>query len=133
MSTFHSRGWGGFFFYLLNAVIRRVTGYLLIRHPDAGAAVVTMLLAAIFLVGGLFRAAAASVLCFPGRGWMMLSGLVSVALGMLLMVSWPAASTYFVGLAVGIDLIFDGGALVGFAAAIHSLPGIESYRRDTAA
>ena len=44
--------------YLLNALIRGVTGYLLIRHPDAGAAGVTMLLAALFIVGGLFRAAA---------------------------------------------------------------------------
>ena len=44
--------WGGFFVYLLNAIIRGVTGYLLIRHPDAGAAAVTTLLAALFIVGG---------------------------------------------------------------------------------
>jgi len=33
---------------------------------------------------------------------------------------------YFIGLAIGIDLIFDGGALCGFAGAIHSLPSAQT-------
>ncbi len=114
--------WYGFFLYLLNAIIRGVTGYLLIRHPDAGAAGVTMALALLFIVGGLFRAAGASVIQFPRWGWTAFAGLVSVALGIYLLTTWTAASTYFIGMAVGIDLILDGVALVGFAGAIHSLP-----------
>jgi uncharacterized membrane protein HdeD (DUF308 family) len=112
----------GFFLYLLNAIIRGVTGYLLIRHPDAGAAGVTMVLAALFIVGGLFRAAGASVIRFPRWRWTAFSGLVAVALGIYLLATWSATSTYFIGLAIGIDLIFDGAALIGFAAAIRSLP-----------
>ncbi len=100
----------------------RMTGYLLIRHPDAGAAGVTMLLAALFIVGGLFRAAAASAIQFPRWGWTVFSGVISVALGVFLWSTWPTASTYFIGIAIGIDLILDGSALVGFAGAIHSLP-----------
>jgi uncharacterized membrane protein HdeD (DUF308 family) len=46
---------------------------------------------------------------------------VSVALGVYLLATWPTASTYFIGLAIGIDLIFDGAALTGFAGAIQSL------------
>ena len=45
-----------------------------------------------------------------------------MALGIFLLTTWSTASTYFIGIAIGIDLIFDGAALVGFAAAIHSLP-----------
>lgn len=56
------------------------------------------------------------------RGWMAFSGLVSVALGIYLLATWSASSTYFIGIAIGIDLIFDGAALIGFAGAIHSLP-----------
>jgi len=114
--------WYGFFLYLLNAIIRGVTGYLLIRHPDAGAAGVTMALALLFIVGGLFRAAGASVVQFPRWGWTALSGLVSVALGIYLLATWTTASNYFIGMAIGIDLILDGVALIGFAGAIHSLP-----------
>jgi len=51
-----------------------------------------------------------------------LSGVVAVGLGVFLLATWPSATAYFVGIAVGVDLIFDGGALVAVGAAIHSLP-----------
>jgi len=133
INAFQGRSWGGFFLYLLNAIIRGVTGYLLIRHPDAGAAGVTMVLAALFIVGGLFRAAGASVIQFPRWGWTVVAGVVSVLLGIILLTNWPAVSTYFIGMAIGIDLMLDGAALVGFAVAIRSLPKAQSYRPDRAA
>lgn len=126
VNAFQAWTWGGFFVYLLNAIIRGVTGYLLIRHPNAGAEGVTMLLAALFIVGGLFRAVGAGVIQFPRWGWTVVAGLVSVGLGIFLFASWPAASTYFVGMAIGIDLFFDGAALLGFAFAIHSLPAAQT-------
>jgi len=122
VNSFYAFSWHGFFLYLLNAIIRGVTGYLLIRHPDAGAEGVTMLLAALFIVGGLFRGVGASVIQFPRWGWTVFSGLVSFALGIYLLATWPSASTFFVGMVIGIDLIFDGASLVGFAGAISSLP-----------
>jgi uncharacterized membrane protein HdeD (DUF308 family) len=126
VGAFQAWTWGGFFMYLLNAIIRCVTGYLLIRHPDAGAEGVTMVLAVLFIVGGLFRAAGATAIQFPRWGWTVFAGLVSVALGVYLLATWTATSTYFIGLAIGIDLLFDGAALVGFAGAIHSLPSVQS-------
>lgn len=126
VSSFYAWSWGGFFVYLLNAIIRGVTGYLLIRHPDAGAEGVTMLLAALFIVGGLFRAAGASVIQFPRWGWTVFAGLVSVALGVYLLATWTTSSTFFVGIAIGIDLIFDGAALTGFAGAIHGLSNVRA-------
>ena len=125
INSFYAIGWHGFFLYLLNAIIRGVTGYLLIRHPDAGAQGVTMLLAALFIVGGLFRGIGAGVIRFPRWGWTVFSGLVSFALGVYLLATWPAASPYFIGVVIGVDLIFDGSAVVGFAAAIHSLPEMQ--------
>ena len=88
-----------------------------------------LVLAALFIVGGLFRGVGASVIQFPRWGWTVFSGLVSVVLGVYLLSSWPAASTYFIGLAIWIDLIFDGSALVGFAGAINSLPKPKALNR----
>lgn len=85
-----------------------------------------MLLAALFIVGGLFRAAGASVIQFPRWGWTVFAGLVSVALCVYLLATWNTSSTFFVGIAIGIDLIFDGAALIGFAGAIHSLPNVHA-------
>ncbi len=129
VNSFYAYNWHGFFLYLLNAIIRGVCGYLLIRHPNAGAEGITMLLAALFIVGGLFRAIASSVIQFPKWGWTFVSGLVSLALGIYLMTIWQTASTFFVGLFIGIDLIFDGASLAGFASAIRSLPAAPTQRK----
>ena len=62
VNAFRAFSWHGFFLFLLNAIIRGVTGYLLLTHPDAGAAGVTMLLASLLIVAGLFRAVGAGVI-----------------------------------------------------------------------
>jgi uncharacterized membrane protein HdeD (DUF308 family) len=121
VGAFQAWSWGGVFLYLLNAIIRGVTGYLLVRHPDAGAEAVTILLASLFVVGGIFRMVAAGLIKFPRWGWTVFSGAVAVILGFTLLRNWPTSSTFFIGLAIGIDLILDGSALVGFAGAIHSV------------
>jgi len=122
LNAFRAFSWHGFFLFTLNGIIRVVTGYLLLRHPDAGAASVTMLLASLFIVAGLFRAVGAGVMRFPGWGWTVFSGIASVVLGVALLASWPSASTYFIGMVIGIDLIIDGVSLIVFATAIHRLP-----------
>lgn len=126
VNAFQALSWGGFFLYFFNAIIRGVVGYLLIRHPNAGAEGITLLLGALFLIGGLFRTVGASVIQFPRWGWAVFAGICSVVLGFLLLFQWPSASTFFIGLFIGIDLVLDGAALVGFAAAIHSLPKLTS-------
>jgi uncharacterized membrane protein HdeD (DUF308 family) len=128
IGAFQALGWGGFFIYLLNALIRGVAGYLLIRHPNAGAEGVTMLLAVLFIVGGLFRITGASVIQFPWWGWTVFAGLVSVGLGVYILAIWATASTFFIGIAIGVDLIFDSAALIAFAAAIHNLPSAHSFK-----
>jgi uncharacterized membrane protein HdeD (DUF308 family) len=50
---------------------------------------------------------------------------MSLLFDIYLLATWPAASTYFIGVVIGVDLIFDGAALVGFAGAIHSLPAVQ--------
>jgi uncharacterized membrane protein HdeD (DUF308 family) len=45
------------------------------------------------------------------------------------MVIWQTASTFFIGMIIGIDLILDGASLVGFASAIHSLPSATTRQK----
>jgi uncharacterized membrane protein HdeD (DUF308 family) len=111
-----------FFLYLMNALLRGGVGYLLIRHRAAGAEGVTMVLAVLFVIGGLFRTIGASVIRFPLWGLAVVAGLVSIGLGIFLMANWSTASTFFVGIVIGVDLLFDGAALMAFAGALHRLP-----------
>jgi uncharacterized membrane protein HdeD (DUF308 family) len=123
--AFQVRNWSGFLLYFLSALLRGFTGYLLIRYPESGAVGLTLILASFFVVGGLFRALGAAVLKFPRWGWVTFSGIVSVVLGVLLLVEMPVSSVWFIGFAIGIDMLFDGASLIGLATAIHSLPKLE--------
>lgn len=121
VQAFRTRNWSGFFLYFLSALLRGVTGYFLVRYPLAGAAGLTMILAAFFVVAGIFRAVGAGFMQFPGWGWWVFSGLVSFVLGILLLVEMPVSSIWFIGFAIGVDMIFEGGAMIGFAAEVHRI------------
>jgi uncharacterized membrane protein HdeD (DUF308 family) len=128
IQAFRVHTWNGFFLYLLNALLRGFTGYLLIRYPLSGAVSLTLILASFFIVGGLFRAIAAGTLKFPRWAWSAVSGVVSMVLGIILLMQMPASSVWFIGFCIGVDLIFDGASLVSFAAAIHNLPKIVGFK-----
>jgi uncharacterized membrane protein HdeD (DUF308 family) len=119
--AFGTHSWQGFLLSLLGALFRGFTGYLLIRYPLAGAASLTLILASFFIVSGLFRAIGSGMLKFPRWGWSVFSGIVSVALGVALLAQMPISSVWFIGFAVGVDLICDGASLIGFGMAIHRL------------
>src|SRR5208337_1444243 len=53
--AFGAGSWSGFFLYLLGALFRGFTGYLLVRYPAMGAETLTLVLASFFIVGGVFR------------------------------------------------------------------------------
>jgi uncharacterized membrane protein HdeD (DUF308 family) len=125
--AFGTHTWSGFFLYLLGALLRGFTGYLLIRYPAAGAASLTLVLASFFVVGGLFRAIGSGTMQFPRWGWSLFSGIVSLVLGIMLLVQMPTSSIWFIGFAIGVDLVVDGASLVGFATAIHSLPSLTAH------
>lgn len=126
--AFRTYTWSGFLLSLLSALFRGFTGYLLIRYPAAAAESITLILASFFIVSGLFRAVGSGMLKFPRWGWSVFSGLVSLVLGVMLLAQLPVSSLWFIGFAIGIELIVDGSALIGLATAIHSLPELEAYK-----
>jgi uncharacterized membrane protein HdeD (DUF308 family) len=127
IQAFQVRTWSGFFLFFLSALLRGFTGYLLVRYPLAGEYGLTLLLASFFIVGGVFRAIGAGALKFPQWGWAVFSGIVSVALGVMLLTQLPLVSLWFIGLAVGIDLIFDGGWFIALGAALRGVPTGRSF------
>jgi uncharacterized membrane protein HdeD (DUF308 family) len=126
--AFRTMTWNGFFLSLLSALFRGFTGYLLLRYPLAGAASLTLLLASFFVVGGVFRAIGAAMVKFPRWGWSVFSGVISLVLGVMLLTQLPVSSIWFIGFAIGVDLIFDGVSLVGFATAIHTFPKPKAFQ-----
>jgi uncharacterized membrane protein HdeD (DUF308 family) len=125
-SAFRNARYGGFWMHLFTGILDLVCGSLLIAYPGAGALTLTLILAIFFLVGGAMRAISALMIDLPNGGWAVLSGVVDVILGILLLTSWPVSGLWFLGLAVGIGLIFRGAWWSAFALAARKgarLPG----------
>jgi uncharacterized membrane protein HdeD (DUF308 family) len=122
IQSFRTLDWSGFFLYFLTALLRGLAGYLLIRYPFSGEVGLTMLLASLFIVGGIFRAIGAGALRFPTWGWAAASGIISFALGVALLYQLPVSSLWFIGFAVGVDFIFDGASLIALGMAVRQVP-----------
>ncbi|MGH9785382.1 MAG: HdeD family acid-resistance protein [Terriglobia bacterium] len=133
VQAFQTRQSKGFFLHLLAGVFDLVIGVLLVTHPTAGALALTLLLAAFFMVGGLFRSIAALSLRFPNWGWALVGGIVSLFLGVLLWMEWPESGLWFIGMCIGIDMIFHGWAWVMLALAARAARPTEfqASQRDT--
>jgi uncharacterized membrane protein HdeD (DUF308 family) len=120
--AFQVRNWGGFFLHLLGAILEVVVGVLVLRAPVQAILVITLLLAAYLLVGGLFRLTAPLLMRLPGAGLIALGGFISVLLGIMVASEWPSSALWFIGICVGVDLIFHGASWVSFALAARRLP-----------
>lgn len=107
-AAFMSRGAGHVVLLLLVGVLDVIVGLMLLEHPVGGALVVTLLLAALLVFGGVFRFVSALWLQFPNYGWVALSGVLSTILGILLWAQWPVSAIWFIGFVVGLNLIFAG-------------------------
>lgn len=106
--TFSIRDWSGFFVSLLAGILYSVVGFLMIIHPELSAVTLTLLIAAFYVVGGMFRMVSSATTRFKYWGWAFFSGLVKFALGVLIWLGWPATGLWILGLFIGIDLIFYG-------------------------
>jgi uncharacterized membrane protein HdeD (DUF308 family) len=119
VNSFVSRRWSGFFLNLLAGVLEIVVGFLIVTNPVEAATQLTLLLAAFFMVGGIFRVGAAVSLQFPNWGWALLGGVVEFLLGIMIWERWPYDAVWFIGFCVALDLLFHGWGWVMFALAIR--------------
>lgn len=115
--------WKGFILHLVIGILYLIAGALLIKHPASASVSLTLLLGIFYAVVGVFRLVYSSLSQGPKWGWGMFSGLISLLLGILIMMSWPASSLYIIGLFVGIDLLFSGWSyvMIGLSAREWSL------------
>ena len=122
VQTFRHHKGGHFFLHLLNTVFAIVVGLMLLGNPLAGSLVLTLLMAAYFLVAGTFSILTSLTAPMPGSGWMLVDGIITVMLGILVWAQWPTAGLWIIGLFIGINLITSGWSQVMLALALRRLP-----------
>jgi uncharacterized membrane protein HdeD (DUF308 family) len=122
VGAFMSRDWSGFFLHLLTGVLYLIVGIFFVRDPGEAALAMTLLLACLLMVGGVFKVVAALTYRFASWTWMLLSGVIDVVLGLLIWRQWPLSGLWVIGLFVGINMIFNGWSWVMLALSVRSLP-----------
>lgn len=112
---FWRRKWSGFFMHLLLSILYIAAGVILIKNPLEGSVSLTFILGIFYLIMGVFRVGTFTALRAPRWGWGWLNGFISMILGILILVNWPASSLYLLGIFVGIDLVFCGWTYIMLA------------------
>lgn len=105
---FWSYTWQGTWLNVLLGVLYLITGFIFITKPALTAVTLTLLIAALCLVGGLFRMIASVIMRFDHWGWVFFNGLITFILGLMIYSEWPVSGLWVIGLFVGIDLILSG-------------------------
>lgn len=108
-----SRTAGSFFVELLLSLLMLAVGALLLIFPLEGMLTLTVLLAAFFMVSGVFRIIGAlQMRDVPTWGWALASGIIALILGGIIWAELPGDARWVLGFLVGVDLIFSGLTLV---------------------
>ncbi|MCF3933734.1 HdeD family acid-resistance protein [Acuticoccus sp. M5D2P5] len=109
--AFSTQKWSAFFLDLLVGVLYVLAGVWLAFFPLAGLITLTLFICATFIVQGVLEGAMAIRLRpVDGWGWLLASGIVSVAAGILIAAHLPSSAAWAIGLLVGINMITSGWA-----------------------
>lgn len=120
--VFFGRHWRGVFLQVCMALLYIFIGYVLFENPLAGALGYTLVLAMFFIAGGVLRIVAGISNRFAGWGWTVFSGLITLALGIMIWRRFPQDALWVIGLFFGIDLIMNGWSWIMLGLALRLSP-----------
>jgi len=119
--AFWAKRWSGFFLQLLSGLLYLVAGWMLATHGELSAIALTLVIAISFVVQGAFRIGAALSTRIDGWDGLLVSGIITLFLGLMIWNEWPLSGVWVIGLFVGIDMFFYGGWFVSLALAVRTL------------
>jgi len=114
-----------FWLQAISAVLAILIGLLLLRSPDSGLLLITVLLIVFFMVEGIAKVIfALTIKPFPNWGWVLGSGVVGILLALILWTSMPISADWVLGLLLGIQLVCEGAALTYLAWQVRTAPAV---------
>jgi uncharacterized membrane protein HdeD (DUF308 family) len=122
--AFMTRTWSSFLFQFLGGALYIVGGLLIMDEPDQGSVLITLLLLAAFIVGGVLRI----VIALRHRdmtGWwvLLLGGIVSLVVGVLLFAELPWSGLWVLGTLIAVELIMMGVTWLQFGLTLRHVHG----------
>jgi uncharacterized membrane protein HdeD (DUF308 family) len=121
INAFQFKSWGKFLVWLIVGLLYIVAGFVTFENPLLTAAILTLLLGIALVVSGVMRI----ILAFglrEGVSWtsVILSGVVSLLLGLIILVHWPVSSLFVLGVLLGVDLLIIGIGWIFVGAGLKS-------------
>jgi uncharacterized membrane protein HdeD (DUF308 family) len=95
-----------------------LAGLYMVARPGMALATITIVLAAYFIVDGVFQIIwALRLRPIQGWGWTLFSGVVALALGIMIWRQFPVSGVWAVGTLAGIQMIFGGSSIASVCSA----------------
>ncbi len=109
INAFQLKSWGKFLLWVLLGLLYVFAGFVTFENPLLAAALLTLMLGVALVASGIMRV----ILAFSMKQgtpwlWVVLSGLITLALGVIILIHWPVSGLYILGIFLGIDLVFAG-------------------------
>jgi uncharacterized membrane protein HdeD (DUF308 family) len=114
--AFYVKRWAGFFWNLLIGLLYIAAGAWLAFFPLTGILTLTIAIAALFIAEGVVELIMGfRVRPHDGWGWVVFSGLASIAVGLLIALSLPESAVWALGVLAGTKLLLSGWSFIALA------------------
>lgn len=129
VQAFETKEWPGFVWHLLGGGVEVVGGILVYFNPLKGAVAITLLIAIVFVVLGVSQIGCAlRVRRARGWIWLLVSGVVALAMSLVLVFKFPHVREFEAGVVAGVSLVVSGVAYIGIAFAVRKAVAGEAAR-----
>ena len=130
IGAFWAGRWSALFLQLLVGILYVMAGMAIRDAPLESVALLTMFIAAFFIVAGAFRIIVSLLERFPQWGWALLNGLVTLIAGVIIYDTFPTSALWVIGLLVGLELLLNGWTWIMLSLVVRRLPEAEGAASD---
>lgn len=122
VAAFRFKEWGRFALWLVLGLLYLAAGVMTFVNPLLAAASLTLLIGIALVAGGIVRGYIAYQMRDSNSwGWVALSGVITLLLGVMILMQWPASGLYVLGIFLGVDMLFAGFGWLSTGLAIRRL------------
>ena len=125
VGAFWAGKWSAFLLQILIGILYLIAGIVMDDMPLQSMEVLSLFMAAFFIVAGVFRVVVALAERFPKWGWALLNGVVTLLVGIIILESYPISALWAIGVLVGVELLFNGWTWVMLSLALRDAPSDE--------
>ncbi len=99
-------------------VLDIVVGFLVVFSPHSEVNYLNLLIVGYMFTQGIYRNILISVADIPNPNSSRITGLISIILGLMIWIDWPA-SLWFIAFSMSIDISFRGWAMITMASSLN--------------